>query len=118
MKMGDLAKKPQASEQTQDAETKQPMRSPTRAQGRPSRGKSSIKSRTMSIEDEFISLISVMENVDRWNRFTRSDVIRAAIMNLASESPKQIAETIAVLRETPASEAEMRGEQIRRELEQ
>ena len=48
----------------------------------------------MSIEDEFIALISVMENVDRWNRFTRSDVIRAAIMNLASESPQTIAETI------------------------
>ncbi|MCY2006096.1 hypothetical protein OW774_26785, partial [Klebsiella pneumoniae] len=79
--------------------------------------KSSIKSRTMSIEDEFIALISVMENVDRWNRFTRSDVIRAAIMNLASESPQTIAETISVLRSTPASEAEMRAEQIRRELE-
>ncbi|AVO98621.1 hypothetical protein D4N06_20555 [Klebsiella pneumoniae] len=121
MKMGDLAKKPQAAEevsQSTESEVKQPMRSPTRPQGRPTRGKSSIKSRTMSIEDEFISLISVMENVDRWNRFTRSDVIRAAIMNLASESPERIAETIAVLRETPASEAEMRGEQIRRELEQ
>ncbi|WP_227541542.1 hypothetical protein [Klebsiella pneumoniae] len=53
----------------------------------------------MSIEDEFISLISVMENVDRWNRFTRSDVIRAAIMNLASESPERT-ETIAVLRDS------------------
>ncbi|MCB7875928.1 hypothetical protein KAG49_11410, partial [Klebsiella pneumoniae] len=81
------------------------------------KAKSSIKSRTMSIEDEFIALISVMENVDRWNRFTRSDVIRAAIMNLASESPQTIAETISVLRSTPASEAEMRAEQIRRELE-
>ena len=120
MKMGDLAKKPQAAEevsQSTESEVKQPMRSPTRPQARHTRGKSSIKSRTMSIEDEFISLISVMENVDRWNRFTRSDVIRAAIMNLASESPERIAETIAVLRETPASEAEMRGEQIRRELE-
>lgn len=116
-KMGDLAKRTVEETSSQDAEAMQPMRSPTRPQGRPSRGKTSIKSRTMSIEDEFISLISVMENVDRWNRFTRSDVIRAAIMNLASESPQQIAETISVLRETPASEAEMRGEQIRRELE-
>lgn len=120
-KMGDLAKRTVEEQPVQDTETKasnSPMRSPVRPQGRPTRGKSTIKSRTMSIEDEFISLISVMENVDRWNRFTRSDVIRAAIMNLASESPQQIAETISVLRETPASEAEMRGEQIRRELEQ
>ena len=117
MKMGDLAKKPQTNEQTPEVEAKQPMRAPTRPQGRPTRGKSSIKSRTMSIEDEFIALISVMENVDRWNRFTRSDVIRAAIMNLASESPKEIAETISVLRETPASEAEMLAEKIRRDLE-
>ncbi|WP_207911649.1 hypothetical protein [Klebsiella grimontii] len=71
----------------------------------------------MSVENEFISLISVMENVDRWNRFTRSDIIRPAIMNLASESPEIIVETIAVLRETPAFEAEIRGELIRHKFE-
>jgi hypothetical protein len=50
MKMGDLAKRPAAEAA---AKSSTPMRQPVRPQGRPTRGKEKIKSRTMSLEDEY-----------------------------------------------------------------
>lgn len=50
MKMGDLAKR---KEPDAPAKNTTPLRQPVRPQGRPTRGKEKIKSRTMSLEDEY-----------------------------------------------------------------
>ena len=50
MKMGDLAKRPAAEAVAPKSST--PMRQPVRPQGRPTRGKEKIKSRTMSLGRE------------------------------------------------------------------
>lgn len=112
----DLARD-QHSEVEPTAVDRAPLRSGTRPQGRPSRGKAAIKSRTMSIEDEYMSLIDTMTSVSRWNRMTRSDVIRAAVIHLSRLDPKEMAETILKLKDTPASDASIRSEEIKRILE-
>ncbi|HFP9309458.1 TPA: hypothetical protein ACJI3N_005205 [Raoultella planticola] len=117
--MSDLAKKPVAEEQSKETESRanSPMRSPVRPQGKPRRGKSTIKSRSLSIEDEFMELIDVMTNADRWERSTRSDIIRAAIIHLASVEESKLAETIKTLKATSSVEASQRAEILRRKLD-
>ncbi|MGS5128427.1 hypothetical protein ACVD2F_26500, partial [Escherichia coli] len=54
MRMGDLAKR---NEPKEPAKSSTPLRQPVRPQGRPTRGKEKIKSRTMSLEDEYFELL-------------------------------------------------------------
>lgn len=58
MRMGDLAKRKEPEEPVKSST---PMRQPVRPQGRPTRGKEKIKSRTMSLEDEYFDLLEMMK---------------------------------------------------------
>lgn len=121
--MGDLAKRntPPASKtenapETQAA-TNAPLRNPVKPQGRPTRGKSKIQSRTMSMEDEYIELIDMLAVIPRFDKFTRSDVIRAAIFQLSEKEPAEIEEAIKLnIEAVNASDVSFRTEEIKRKL--
>ncbi|EOC0083351.1 hypothetical protein [Cronobacter sp. JZ38] len=122
--MGDLTKRvaPQAApeaqkQQLQPATPAAPLRNPVKPQGRPTRGKSKIQSRTMSMEDEYIELIDMLAVIPRFDKFTRSDVIRAAIFQLSEKSPAEIEEAIKLnIEAVNASDVSFRTEEIKRKL--
>ncbi len=114
MKMGDLAKRPAAESAAPKSST--PMRQPVRPQGRPTRGKEKIKSRTMSLEDEYFELLEMMKFIPRFEKFTRSDVIRAAIFHLAEKSPQEIEDIVKMNEAITAADVTMRTDEIKREL--
>lgn len=104
------ARKP-ASEQTA------PLRNPAKPQGRPTRGKSKIQSRTMSMEDEYIELIYMLAVIYRLDKFTHSDVLRAAIFQLSEKSPAEIEEAIKLnIEAVNASDVSSRTEEIKRKI--
>lgn len=114
MKMGDLAKRPAAEAAAPKSST--PMRcQPVRPQGRPTRGKEKIKSRTMSLEDEYFELLEMMKFILA-SKFTRSDVIRAAIFHLAEKSPQEIEDIVKMNEAITAADVTMRTDEIKREL--
>lgn len=112
--MGDLAKRPAAEAAAPKSST--PMRQPVRPQGRPTRGKEKIKSRTMSLEDEYFELLEMMKFIPRFEKFTRSDVIRAAIFHLAEKSPQEIEDIVKMNEAITAADVTMRTDEIKREL--
>ena len=122
--MGDLTKRvaPQAApeaqkQQLQPATPTAPLRNPVKPQGRPTRGKSKIQSRTMSMEDEYIELIDMLAVIPRFDKFTRSDVIRAAIFQLSEKTPAEIEEAIKLnIEAVNASDVSFRTEEIKRKL--
>ncbi|AYR58337.1 hypothetical protein DKA26_15205 [Salmonella enterica subsp. enterica serovar Typhi] len=113
MRMGDLAKRKEPEE---PAKSSTPMRQPVRPQGRPTRGKEKIKSRTMSLEDEYFDLLEMMKFIPRFEKFTRSDVIRAAIFHLAEKSPQEIEDIVKLNEAITAADVTMRTDEIKREL--
>ena len=113
MKMGDLAKR---KEPDAPAKNTTPLRQPVRPQGRPTRGKEKIKSRTMSLEDEYFELLEMMKFIPRFEKFTRSDVIRAAIFHLAEKSPQEIEDIVKLNEAITAADVTMRTDEIKREL--
>ncbi|EFC7371410.1 hypothetical protein D1O82_01475 [Escherichia coli] len=113
MKMGDLAKR---KEPDGPAKNTTPLRQPVRPQGRPTRGKEKIKSRTMSLEDEYFELLEMMKFIPRFEKFTRSDVIRAAIFHLAEKSPQEIEDIVKLNEAITAADVTMRTDEIKREL--
>lgn len=113
MKMGDLAKR---KEPDAPAKNTTPLRQPVRPQGRPTRGKEKIKSRTMSLEDEYFELLEMMKFIPRFEKFTRSDVIRAAIFHLAEKTPQEIEDIVKLNEAITAADVTMRTDEIKREL--
>lgn len=111
MKMGDLAKR---KEPDAPAKNTTPLRQPVRPQGRPTRGKEKIKSRTMSLEDEYFELLEMMKFIPRFEKFTRSDVIRAAIFHLAEKSPQEIEDIVKLNEAITAADVTMRTDEIKR----
>ncbi len=122
--MGDLTKRvaPQAAPETQKQQSQPatpaaPLRNPVKPQGRPTRGKSKIQSRTMSMEDEYIELIDMLAVIPRFDKFTRSDVIRAAIFQLSEKEPAEIEEAIKLnIEAVNSSDVSFRTEEIKRKL--
>ena len=123
--MGDLAKRTTPAAETPEAQQQEnqpatpaaPLRNPVKPQGRPTRGKSKIQSRTMSMEDEYIELIYMLAVIPRFDKFTRSDVIRAAIFQLSEKSPAEIEEAIKLnIEAVNASDVSFRTEEIKRKL--
>ncbi|HDC4314673.1 hypothetical protein NOX27_24080 [Enterobacter kobei] len=122
--MGDLTKRvtpptaPEAQQQeSQPVTPAAPLRNPVKPQGRPTRGKSKIQSRTMSMEDEYIELIDMLAVIPRFDKFTRSDVIRAAIFQLSEKTPAEIEEAIKLnIEAVNASDVSFRTEEIKRKL--
>lgn len=121
--MGDLRKTvtPQTDTQPEvpanvPATPAAPLRNPVKPQGRPTRGKNKIQSRTMSMEDEYVEMIDMLGAIPRFEKFNRSDVIRAAIFELASRDPHEIEEIMRANESVSASDVSLRTEEIKRQL--
>lgn len=123
--MGDLAKRTKPAEATTEAQQQEsqpaipaaPLRNPVKPQDRPTRGESKILSRTRSMEDEYIELIDMLAVIPRFDKFTRSDVIRATIFQQLEKTPAEIEEAIKLnIEAVNASDVSFRTEEIKRKL--
>lgn len=67
----------------------------------------------MPMGDEYIDMLGV---IPRFEKFNRSDVIRAAIFNLASKDPQEIEEIIRLNEAVTSSDVSLRTEEVKRQL--
>ncbi|WP_255602786.1 hypothetical protein [Pantoea sp. DY-15] len=71
----------------------------------------------MSMEDEYIELSDMLTVIPRFDKFKRSDVIRAAIIKLSESEPTDIEAAIKLNTESvTASDVSFRTEEIKRKL--
>ena len=70
----------------------------------------------MSLEDEYFDLLEMMKFIPRFEKFTRSDVIRAAIFPLAEKSLQEIEDIVKLNEALTAADVTMRTDEIKREL--
>jgi hypothetical protein len=70
----------------------------------------------MSLEDEYFELLEMMKCIPRFDKFTRSDVIRAAIYSLGQRDPIEIEDVIRKNADVLPSVVTQRADEIKRIL--
>lgn len=112
-KFGGLGKKAEPEKQV---EALKPTVTAKRPQGAVRKGKNPIRSRTFSLEDEFIEFLDYLVVLSGEEKFTRTDVARAAFANLSGYGADRIVDILRKNSKVKSAEIEGRTLELKRQV--
>ncbi|HBW2270327.1 hypothetical protein K5C76_21085 [Klebsiella pneumoniae] len=112
---GDLTSGARQSKRIEEAD--KPARVSNKTQGAPLKGKTAIRSRTISLEEEYVEFMEILVKRLPDLSLSRSDVVRVALVALSKMKAEKLKSVIEQNRLTTSNEVGLRITELEREFD-